>query len=189
MSSKYLIIAAVLLLSSCVTQKKVNRWLDDHRTEAAGYCADTFPPDTITKTVVENIDSAGYYDAYMNMAYLADSLFYKLDSLTYNATPDKPYKPNIDSLRKIVDKEIRKRLKPCIDTVIHITHTVVDKARETQLRGIIDQKDQVIARMQNDNQDLRDNIKAKRKWVWMFWGLVVLIGGYTVLKIKRMLPI
>lgn len=184
---KYFII--IILFTSCVTQKKVNSWLDDHKTEAAGYCADNFPPDTITRTVTQNIDSAGYYDAYMNMSYLADSLFYRLDSLIHSATPDNPYKPNIDSLRKIVDKEIRKRLKPCIDTVIHVTHTVVDKARETQLRGLVDKKDFVIAKMQVRADERENKIRSQRKWFFLFWGLVVAAGIYAFAKVRYKLPI
>lgn len=188
MKKNYLIIALVFL-SSCMTESKVNRWLDDHKTEAAGYCADNFPPDTITKTVVENIDSAGYYDAYMNMAYLADSLFYKLDSLAHAATPDNPYKPNIDSIRKVVDKEIRKRLKPCLDTVKVVTNTVVDRARETQLRGLVDKKDFVIAKMQVRADERENKIRGQRKWFFLFWGLVVAAGVYTFVKVRYKLPI
>lgn len=184
-----LIIFSCLLLTSCVTQKKVNSWLDDHKTEAAGYCADNFPPDTITRTITQNIDSASYFDAYMNMSYLADSLFWQLDSLTHAATPDKPYKPNIDSLRKLVDKEIRKRLKPCIDTVIHVTHTVIDKARETQLRGLVDKKDFVIAKMQVRADERENKIRSQRKWFFLFWGLVVAAGIYAFVKVRYRLPI
>lgn len=183
---RYLII--IILFTSCVTQKKVNRWLDDHKTEAAGYCADNFPPDTITRTVTQNIDSAGYYDAYMNMSYLADSLFFRLDSIQHLPPGDRP-KINVDSLRKIVDKEIRKRLKPCIDTVIHVTHTVVDKARETQLRGLVDKKDFVIAKMQIKADERENKIRSQRKWFFLFWGLVVAAGIYAFVKVRYKLPI
>jgi hypothetical protein len=184
---KYLIIT--LLFTSCLTEKKVAKWNDEHKTQAAKYCADTFPPDTLTKTVFKNVDSSGYYDAYMDMAKLADSLFWQLDSLIHAATPDKPYKPNIDSLRKIVDKEIRKRLKPCVDSVMHITHTVVDKAREKYLQGTLDEKDGIISARDKRITELEGIVKAKRKWVWMFWILVVLACGYALLKLRFKLPI
>lgn len=184
---KYLII--VLLFTSCITQKKVNNWLDDHPTEAAGYCADNFPPDTLTKTVIEQTDSAGYYDAYMGMAYLADSLMNELQRKSGAATPDKPYKPNIDSIRGVIDKEIRKRLKPCLDTVKVVTHTVVDMARVKQLQGLIDKKDFVIAEMQVRVNEQQDKIRSQRKWFWLFWAVVVIGGLYTFMKIRYKLPI
>lgn len=183
-----LVLFSCTLFASCLTEKKVNGWLDDHKTEAAGYCADTFPPDTITRTVTQNIDSAGYYDAYMNMAYLADSLFFRLDSIQYLPPGDRP-KINIDSLRKIVDKEIRKRLRPCVDTVIHVTHTVVDKARETQLRLLVDKKDFVIAEMQVKADERDSKIRSQRKWFFLFWGLIVAAGLYTFVKVRYKLPI
>lgn len=189
MKRNYLIIIACLFfLSSCITEKKVNSWLKDHKTEAAGYCADNFPPDTITRTVVNNIDSAGYYDAYMNMSYLADSLFYRLDSLTQSATPEHPYKPNIDSLRKIVDKEIRSRLKPCIDTIKVVTNTVIDRAREMQLQGKINEKDATISARDKRITEQEAQLKRLKKWPWLFWLLVGLIGGYTILKLRYKLP-
>lgn len=183
------IIIGSILFASCITQKKVNRWLNDHPTEAAGYCADKFPPDTLTKTVVENIDSAGYYDAYMDMSYLADSLMNEVKRKSAAATPDKPYKPNIDSIRRVVDKEIRKRLKPCIDTVRIVTNTVIDRARERHLQGLIDKKDYVISEMQVKANERDDKIRSQRKWFWLFWALIVLAGLYTLMKIRFKLPI
>lgn len=186
---KYIGIILAFFLTSCITQKKVNTWLNDHPTEVAGYCATKFPPDTLTKTVIENIDSAGYFDAYMNMSYLADSLFFRLESLTHAATPEKPYKPNIDSIRKVVDKEIRKRLKPCLDTVKVVTNTVIDRARERQLRGVIDEKNNTISARDKRITELEGKVKARGKWIWMFWVLVALVGGYTLLKLRFKLPI
>lgn len=184
-----LIAISCIAFASCVTERKVNRWLDEHKTKAAGYCADNFPPDTITRTVTENIDSAGYYDAYMNMSYLSDSLLNELQRRAQAATPDRPYKPNIDSIRRVVDAEIRKRLKTCIDTVKVVTSTVVDRARERYLQGLIDEKDKLITGQQKDIQELNSKVKSKNKWIWMFWGLLLLIGGYVLLKLKFKLRI
>lgn len=177
------IIAFLALISSCITQKKVNHWLDDHPTVAAGYCADNFPPDTVTRTVFQSVDSSGYLDAYLNMSYLADSLFYRLDSLQH-VPGAAPYKFNIDSLRKAVDKEIRKRLKPCVDSVVHITNTIIDKAREKQLQGKLDEKDVVITARDKRITELEAQVKGLKKWPWMFWGLVVLVIGVIYINQK-----
>lgn len=183
---KYLIIA-LIFFTSCLTEKKVNRWLNEHEQQAAGYCAKKFPPDTLTRTVIENIDSAGYYDAYLNMAGLADSLFTRLDSIEHLPAAERQ-RLNIDSIRKVVDKEIRKRLKPCIDTVRVVTNTVVDRARERQLLGVIDDKNLIITDQQKTIGGLTDKVHDKNKYVWMFWVLVALAGGYTALKIRGKLP-
>lgn len=183
-----ILIPILLLLTSCVTQKKVNNWLGNHPDKAAEYCADRFPPDTLTKTVIEQTDSAGYYDAYMSMAYLADSLFLRLDSLQHLPPGERP-KINVDSLRRVVDKEIRKRLKPCVDTVKVVTNTVIDRARETALKYMIDEKDKVISARDKRITELDENVRAKNKYVWMFWILVALAGGYTLLKLRYKLPI
>jgi hypothetical protein len=184
----FIAISACILFASCITEKKVNRWNNEHEMQAAKYCADKFPIDTLTKTVIQNIDSAGYYDAYMNMSYLADSLFWKLDSIQY-LPPEQRSKLNIDSIRKVVDKEIRKRLNPCVDTVKVVTNTVVDRAREKYLQGLVDKKDGVITGLQDDNHKLMDKVKAKRKWVWMFWGLIALIAVYVFAKIRFKIPL
>jgi hypothetical protein len=175
--------------TSCVTQNKVNNWLGKHPDKAAEYCADRFPPDTLTKTVIEQTDSAGYYDAYMGMSYLADSLMNELQRKSNAATPDKPYKPNVDSIRAVIDKEIRKRLKPCVDTVKVVTTTIVDMARVKQLQGLIDKKDFVIAEMQVRVEEQQDKIRGQRKWFWLFWALVVAAGLYAFVKLRYKLPI
>lgn len=184
----YLIIILLVALSSCLSEKKVNRWLNEHEQQAAGYCGKKFPPDTLTRTVIENTDSSGYYDAYMNMAGLADSLFYRLDSLQ-NLPPGERPKINIDSIRKVVDKEIRRRLQPCIDTTIRITYTIRDRAKEIELQGKLDGKDNVISDRDKRITELEGKVKVKNKWVWMFWIAVVLIVGYTVLRLRGKLPI
>lgn len=186
---KYLII--VLLFTSCITQKKVNSWLNDHPTEAAGYCADHFPPDTTTKTIFQKVDSSGYIEANNRLSGYADSLFLRLDSLQHVLpTSDQPCPPriNLDSLRKEVDREVKKRLIPCVDSVVHINHTVVDRAREKQLQGKLDEKDGVISARDKRISELEAKVKAKNKWIWMFWILLALCGLYVLLKVRKLVP-
>jgi hypothetical protein len=180
-------ILVIILFSSCITEKQANSWFNDHKPKAAAFCHANFPVDTVKKTEFKYVDSSGYHDAYLNVSHLADCLFLALDSVTH--IPGKPYKPNIDSLRKVVDKELRKRLTPCVDSVVYIKTTVIDHAREAILQGLIDEKDQTITRQQTTIEDLTEKVHAQRKWPWLCWGLVVLIGLYIFLKIRFKFPI
>lgn len=185
------ILSTIILLfslSSCLTEKKVHSWLDDHEYNAAKYCSQKFPVDTISKTEYKYVDSSGYQDAYLRISDYADDLLAKLDSVTNAATPDRPYKPNIDSLRSVINKEVRQRLKPCIDSVVYIKLTVIDHAREVVLQGLIDEKDQLITKEQEANQRLTDKVHDQRKWFYQFWGLVLLIAGYIFLKLRFKFP-
>lgn len=186
-------LAAILLLTSCITEKKVNRWLNEHPTQAAGYCADNFPPDTVSRIIYDSVDMKAYEQAYMNMSYYADSLFQQLEAArnSFRPSPSQPCPPvvNLDSLRKAVDAEIKKRLTPCKDSIKVVERTIVDKAREKQLQGKIDEKDAVITARDKTISEKDAKIKSKNKYVWLFWGLVVLLVGYVFAKIRFKLPI
>lgn len=183
-----ILFALAFLFSGCLTQKKVNTWLDDHKAKAATYCHTNFPVDTLNTSIFKYVDSNGYKNVYTGVAVYADSLLWKLDSITRVATPDKPYKPNIDSLRTAIDKEIRKRLKPCIDSVVYIKSTVIDHAREAMLQGLNDEKDAIVTGQQKTIQQLTEKTIEQRKWFWLFWGLVALNGLYVFAKIRFKLP-
>jgi hypothetical protein len=188
-----LILMFYMALTSCMTQSKVNRWNNDHPIQAAGYCADNFPPDTLTRVITDSIDTKAYEQAYTGLAQYADSLFMQLKQQreSFKATPQAPCPPavNLDSLRKAVDVEIRKRLTPCKDSIKVVNHTVVDRAREKQMQGKLDEKDAIISTRDKRNTELEADNKALKKWPWLFWILVVLIGGYTFLKLRFKLPI
>lgn len=185
---KIIAIIFVTLLSACVNQRKAEQWMDAHETKAAAYCSTRFPVDTVQKTVFKNVDSSGYLDAYLRVSDYADTLLWKLDYATHAATPDKPYKPNIDSLRSAIDKEIRRRLKPCIDSVVYVQSTVIDHAREAVMQGELYEKDNLINTKDHLITDLQSDLKGARKWQWYFIGLIALIAGYIFLKIRFKLP-
>jgi hypothetical protein len=138
--------------------------------------------------VFKYVDSGGYHKAFNRISDYADTLLWRLDSATHAATPDKPYKPNIDSLRTAIDIEIRKRLKPCIDSVVYIKSTVIDHAREAMLQGLNDEKGATITKQEDTIQRQSDKIIEQRKWFWLFWGLVALNGLYAFAKIRFKLP-
>lgn len=184
----------------CITQNKVTRWLREHPTEAAGYCADEFPPDTTTRIIFDSVDTKAYEAAYWDMARYADSLFNQIEDSrnAFKPTPTQPCPPlvNLDSLRKAVDKEIRKRLTPCKDSIKVVETTVIDRARERQLLGEIEQlrkkledKDKTISERDKTNGEKDKKIKSLSKWPWLFWGLVALLVVYILLKLRLKLPI
>lgn len=183
---KYLL--PLLLFTSCITQRKVTRWNLEHPTQAAKYCADNFPPDTITRTETTTIDSTGYNQVNTDLQKLADSMLLELKKKTEAATPAAPYHPNIDSIRMVLKREIQKSIKPCVDSIKIVTHTIVDNARVKYLQGTIDEKDGTITKLQGQNAGLQDKLSAARKWVWWFWILVTAIGVYVFLKLKKFIP-
>lgn len=189
------LLATILLMTiigSCVTQQKVNTWLRDHPTKAAGYCADNFPPDTTTRTIINTVDTGAYEAAYQNMERYSDSLFMELKHRreSFIPTPQRPCPPlvNLDSLRKSIDAELRKRLAPCKDSIQKVVYTIVDKAREKQLQGTLDEKDATISARDKTISEKDNAIGRLKKWPWLFWLLVVLIGGYAFLKLRYKLP-
>lgn len=189
---KILIAIFCIAFASCVTENKVNRWNDDHPTAAAGYCAVKFPPDTTIMVITDSVNTKAYEAAYNGMAAYADSLFMQLKQQreSFKATPQQPCPPavNLDSLRKAVDAEIRKRLAPCKDSIQKVVYTVVDKAREKQMRGMLDEKDVTIGARDKTISQKDNTIDGLKKWPWLFWALIVLIGGYTFLKLRFKLP-
>jgi phosphoglycerol transferase MdoB-like AlkP superfamily enzyme len=70
-----------------------------------------------------------------------------------------------------------------------ITNTVVDMARVKYLQGTIDMKDHAMAEMQVMANERENKIRSQRKWFWLFWVLIIIIGGYTFLKLRFKLPI
>ncbi len=184
---KYLLI--IFLFASCVTQKKAERWMNEHETEAAGYCSTKFPAQEKTVTVTKEADTAKFLEAYDNLEHTLDSALSELRRKAESATPENPYRPNIDSIRKVLISDLRRGLKPCKDSTITIIKTVVDRARERYLQGLIDQKDKTITDLQRQNAGLQDKLVGARKWAWYFWILIGAIGIYTFLRIKYKLKI
>jgi hypothetical protein len=176
-----------------MNERKANDWFNEHRPKAAAYCYLNFPVDTTVKMITDSVDTRAYEQAYNGMATYADSLFMQLKKQreSYKPTPQQPCPPavNLDSLRKAVDAETRKRLMPCKDSIQKVVYTVVDHAREAMLQGLVDEKDKTITRQQTKIEDLTDKVHKQRKWPWLFFGLIILIALYIFLKIRLKFPI
>ena len=182
------------LAPSCINQKKVTRWLNENPGKAAEWCADEFP----VKESVDSsykIDSADYEQAYAEVWAYADSLLNELDNRVeaghggYVPVGSFPPPMSIDSLRLAISKQLRKSLKPCIDSVKVITRTIENIARVSALSHDLREKDKVISARDQTITEQAKKIKAKTKWVFFFWILVGLIAVYIYLKIRFKLPI
>lgn len=118
---------------SCTTERKVNRYLDNHYPFAINYCAKNFPITATVDTVVD-IDTSYYETAYNEMWAYTEKLLERIDDLEKTREfMYIPVKENKDSLWEVLRMQLRKTLKPCKDTVRTVIRTIEDKARVQQL--------------------------------------------------------
>jgi hypothetical protein len=187
-----IIIASMVIISSCITQKKAESWMDRNELKAAGYCANKFPPDTITRLTFMEPDTSKYHNAVLGVLGFADSLINVIKSqrAEFVATVQHPCPPliDLDSLRRVIYAEVKRAALPCKDSIRRIVNTVVDRAREKQLVGIIDHKDATITARDATVTELRADLKAAQKWKWIFWSIVAAVGIYVFLKLRFKLP-
>lgn len=197
---KYIIVAtAIVAASACVNEKKATRWMDENRPQAAGYCAERFPVDTTSRVTYLTPDSSKYKTAYVNLSAYADSLFKELQDARsiWIPTPASPCPPqvNLDSLRKVIDAQIKRGLQPCKDSVKVVNNTVVDprplialQAKFDALQAKCDQKDVTIGKRDQTITDQQAKLNKLRAYLWLFWGLIVLLIVYVLLKLRYKLP-
>lgn len=160
-----IVIISTSLIFSCNPVSKAVKTFNANPTQAALYCALTFPVkdttikgDTITKT-----------DTVINVV---------TDSVTVNCPPN-----SIDTIRVT---------KPCppgktvYQTKI-VTDTVIrrDFAKETVLSNALTASQITVTKVQGQYEDMKDKRDKWRLWFWIALGA---IGAYTILKVKRLIP-
>ncbi len=184
---KYLLI--IMLFASCMTQKKAEGWMNAHENEAAHYCSAKFPVVPHTDTVYQAPDTSKYVEAKRNLEHTLNSVLAELQRKTNTATPEHPYRPNIDSIRIVLAKDIRRGLEPCKDSTKFIKYTVVDRAREIYLQGILDARNKTIGDKDKLISTCQEKYAGAIKYVWMFWALVAAIVVYAILRFRfKLLP-
>ena len=192
MVTRVFIFLMITAFMGCITQQKAKRWMNEHPQDAAGICAGQFPTDTTSKWIITAPDTSKYHTAYNDLSRYANDL---LDSIVtmrevFKPTPQQPCPPpvNIDSLRKAIDKEIRKRLMPCKDSTREVIYTVPDKPKEKHLQDISDAKDQTISKRDNTITQLNNQIIGLKKYKTIVWVVIGLIALYIFLKLRFKLP-
>lgn len=183
-----------IVTQGCITESKVKRWNDKHPEAYAKGCADAFPVIAKIDSVV-TVDSSAYIQAYIDLMIYADSL---LNEMQKHST-DTLYVPSIKAdakLREQIEKEVRRRLKPCVDSVKVITITVPDSARvkelmlkNSRIKDSLMVRDLKIVTMSDEitqfNKD-KKSIKIVFGWLllaiaskWWFWVVVFLFIVYV----------
>lgn len=155
------IIAAciIIILASCTTQRKAEKYFNSHVDKAAEYCANKFPviPHVDSTTT---IDSTGFWDAFNALYLFADSLL--------QAGKDTVKIP-VEITREVVREKIKRELAPCVEKVVTVRERVIDSARQFILQDKIAGLDKLVREKENDIQI----IDSKRDW-WKkiaIWGL------------------
>jgi hypothetical protein len=140
------------------------------------------------------VDSAAYNEAYNELLKYVDSLLPLAESkqkerLVY-ITQEGQVKPlQIDSLRKAITLQIKRAIRPCVDSIKYVVKTVENTARIKQLVGELSGKDETISKRDKVITEQQKTISAKSRWVWYFWLLIALLAGYFFVKFRFKLPI
>lgn len=182
-------VVMLLILSSCTTQKKATTWFNNHEQKAAEYCAVKFPiKETIDTSY--NVDSFDYNQALFDLTTYADSLLNVLesrqpDTVVVNGvvTITKYKSLNIDSLRAVISVQVKKSLKPCVDSIKTIIRTVENTAMVQALVLSINAKDDTISKRDLRITNLEDKLGFYKKWFYILCGLIVLFILYSCRKL------
>lgn len=178
---KLLSVGAIMLgvilmtLSSCTTQKKVTRWLNEHPDQAAKYCANEFPVKEAVDTLY-TIDSAGYESAYWELWRYADSLLNERSKVEHDTA-------FIERIRENIKTEIRYKLKPCIDSSKVIVKTVENTAKVKYLTGKIDEQISIITNMYNRNNELDKKLSNRTNYLWISLLIILCLSLYITRKL------
>lgn len=148
----------LLLFASCISQKKVEKYLEKHKDFTADFCSDKFPVWERVDTIL-TVDTGFYEQAYNEMWHFTDSLLTRIDDLENTKEfMYIPVKTNMDSLAEVVKAFLRRSLKPCKDSIMTVTRMVEDKARVQQLT-------QEIATLKKDNDTYKAIAKLRLRFL------------------------
>lgn len=164
-----LLVAAVLILSSCTNLKKATRYFDGNRKAAAKYCAAVFPVIEKTDTVYQ-ADSTDYDTVVNELLRYSDSLLAELEKKPNVSQVD------IDSLRKVISLQIKSKVKPCVDNIKVVEKTVINTAQLEVANGVIGdlqaelaRKDETISKRDARITQLEEKNNGLWKWLWIGW--------------------
>lgn len=201
---RYLLV--ILLFTSCMTERKVSAYLDDHPGYAAQQCANRFPIRDST-IIHERIDTAGYERFIGEVLQYADSVAevaeqrnkairdvqaelntirsqkeYTDDELERLQKKLDAVKPiDIAVIRKSVEAEVRAKLKPCKDSIITVYKENTAKVKQ------LESTQTELTRLQSGKKDL----STLFGWLlsalikkWWFWLIVVALAGWVYWRIR-----
>jgi hypothetical protein len=163
---KYVILLFSLLsLASCVTQKKVERFLDNHQEVLAKECAENFAP----KDSIIVKDSVHFDTLYQEGLVIVDTFRIGADTIYRNTQCPKT---------QIITKVIRH------DSVIYQRDRAAEYVLQDRINKLNDYTAELNAtneRLRGDNDELKGEVKEARhqrnKWrVYFFTLLAVAVG-------------
>lgn len=158
-----LLITTVLLLSSCVTERKAKRWAYEHKEVLATWCIDCF--ETTLKPVYIKGDEVIKRDTVT-------------DSVTTTITVDCPDGTKVN--KDCPPGKIVTVNKLRVDTLLKDTWQTTAKVFVLQSRS--DSLNNELIKLGSKYESVKESRDTWRKFA--LWGLLV-IGAYVLLKVKR----
>jgi hypothetical protein len=184
MGAMAVLLTGAILMTGCVTEKKVKKYLDKNPLVGSEYCAETYPIIETTDTTVV-VDSTTYKDAYEYLVKFSDSLLYELSQA--------PDTISIEKVKESIRTEIKYRLKPCLDSTILIQKTKESTAKVKHLEELlrlkdkrIEEKDDVISKRDQRITQLEDkvsNLKKQKLWLIILLIISVLFVNLSMWKL------
>lgn len=174
----------ILFFAACTTQKKAYRVVsnDTFRSQSelniiSKICADEFPVKVDTVTTIVTVDSSDYLEYAKFLEGYIDSISKNPSVVTVNDTT-------------VITKTVITKAPPIIKTITN-TVSVLDSAAMNKHVIAVNQ-----CRKENDNlaaiaydaeRKAEQNKESRNIWRAIAIGLMILIGGGFILKIKRVL--
>lgn len=161
-------IPILLLFIGCVNTKKATNFMLTHPEVLAPICAKEFP---VKDSLIKG-DSVVLYDTLWGLRIISDTI---VDKDTVRITITLPAKT--------------------ITKTVHVTDTIIKEntARLAQVLNQLGESNNAGLVLSRKNDDLKEKIadmtSKRNKWRLWFWICVGAIGMFTLLKIKKLLPI
>lgn len=168
----FLILLSVVLLASCVTEKKAVNYMRTHPEKLAEMCANTFPP---------------------KIEYRPGKPIYKTDSIieiridTVKVTVDCPDGTKVDAdcpPNKTITKTIRDSVM-VTDTLEVISTQMVAKLADMEYKLSASKTD--LGDMIKDRDKYKEKSSEKGKWNWILGGVLTLLVGIKLVRFFKVI--
>lgn len=166
---------------SCQPGKRAVKYFDANPAKGADWCAVNFPALPVDTTITYQSDSSQYHEAIVSLVGLVDSLLNNRDTVTIEGKEYILVKANVDSIRSALSKEIKSKLKPCVDKIEIRTITKIDNAALTDCSNKLASEHEKYIKAETERGVYKSQGKS-RLWLMVLAFFLLGVSGYFNIK-------